>query len=50
VSHVLGLLAFELGELDAVGGEGDVEVKHGPDEGEAAGLAGGSDRSPWCGA
>jgi hypothetical protein len=34
------VLAFELGELDAVGGMGDVEVKHGPDECEPAGLAG----------
>src|SRR5206468_7799650 len=30
----------ELGELDAVGGVADVEVKHGPDERQAAGLAG----------
>jgi hypothetical protein len=29
-----------LGELDAVGGVGDVEVEDGPDEGQAAGLAG----------
>jgi hypothetical protein len=40
VSDPLEVLAFELGELDAVGGVGDVEVKDGPDEGEAAGLAG----------
>src|SRR3954452_3312683 len=33
-------LTLELGELDAVGGVGDVEVEDGPDEGEAAGLAG----------
>src|SRR4051794_2826407 len=40
VSGSLELLAFELGELDAVGGVADVEVQDGPDEGEAAGLAG----------
>ena len=40
VWHPLEALAFELGELDAVGGVGDVEVEHGPDEREAAGLAG----------
>jgi hypothetical protein len=40
VSDALEVLAFELGELDAVGGVGDVEVKDGPDQGEAAGLAG----------
>jgi hypothetical protein len=39
VSQPLEALAFELGELDAVGGVGDVEVKHGPDQGQAAGLA-----------
>jgi hypothetical protein len=33
-------LAFELAESDAVFGVGDVEVKHGPDEREAAHLAG----------
>jgi hypothetical protein len=33
-------LALELGELDAVGGVGDVAVKHGPDERQATGLAG----------
>jgi hypothetical protein len=33
-------LAVELGEGDAVGGVGDDEVEHGPDEREAAGLAG----------
>jgi hypothetical protein len=32
-------LAFELVEADAVFGVGDVDVEHGPDEGEAAGLA-----------
>jgi hypothetical protein len=40
VSHPLEALAFALGELDAVGGVGDVEVKHGPDERQAAGLTG----------
>jgi hypothetical protein len=40
IADVLEALAFELGELDAVGGVGDVEVKDGPDEGQAAGLAG----------
>jgi hypothetical protein len=40
VSHLLEALALELGELDAVGGVGDVEVEDGPDEGEAAGLPG----------
>src|SRR5207302_9573040 len=35
----LEALALELGELDAVGGVADVEVKDGPDEGETAGLA-----------
>jgi hypothetical protein len=40
VSHGLWALALELGELDAVGGVGDVEVEYGPDEREAAGLAG----------
>ena len=33
-------LAFELGELDPVGGVADVEVEHGPHQGQAAGLAG----------
>jgi hypothetical protein len=33
-------LAFELAEPDAVLGVGDVEVEQGPDQGEAAGLAG----------
>jgi hypothetical protein len=33
-------LAFELAESDAVLGVGDGEVEDGPDEGEAAGLAG----------
>jgi hypothetical protein len=32
VADALEALAFDLGELDAVGGVGDVEVKHGPDE------------------
>ena len=40
VADGLEALAFELGEVDAVGGVGDVEVQDGPDEGEAAGLAG----------
>jgi hypothetical protein len=40
VAQSLEVLAFELGELDAVGGVADVEVEDGPDEGEAAGLAG----------
>src|SRR5687768_18232888 len=40
VSHPAQALAFELAEADAVLGVGDVEVKHGPDEREAAGLAG----------
>src|SRR5215207_10962374 len=40
VSHAAQALAFELAEADAVLGVGDVEVEHGPDEGEAAGLAG----------
>jgi hypothetical protein len=40
VSDSAQVLAFELAEPDAVLGVGDVEVKHGPDEGEAAGLAG----------
>jgi hypothetical protein len=34
------VLAFELAEPDAVLGVGDVEVEDGPDQGEAAGLAG----------
>ena len=34
VSDPLEVLAFELGEVDAVGGVGDVEVEHGPDERE----------------
>jgi hypothetical protein len=33
-------LVFELAELDAVLGVGDVEVEDGPDEHVAAGLAG----------
>src|SRR5829696_6937919 len=40
VSEPLEALALELGELDAVGGVGAVEVKHGPDQDQAAGLAG----------
>jgi hypothetical protein len=40
VSDRLEALAFEPGELDAVRGVGDLEVEDGPDEGEAAGLAG----------
>jgi hypothetical protein len=40
VSHSAQVVAFELAEPDAVLGVGDVEVKHGPDEGQAAGLAG----------
>ena len=35
-------LALELGEPDAVGGGGDVEVEHAPDERQAAFLAGGT--------
>ena len=34
------VLAVECGEVDAVGLVGDQQVEHGPDEGEAAGLAG----------
>ena len=34
------VLAVERGEVDAVGLVGDEQVEHGPDEGEAAGLAG----------
>jgi hypothetical protein len=40
VSHALEALAFECAEAHAVFGVGEVEVEHGPDEGEAAGLAG----------
>src|SRR5438094_10438905 len=40
VSDPLEALALELGELDAVCGMGDVEVKHSPDERETAGLSG----------
>ena len=40
VSDPAQALAFELAEADAVLGVGDVEVKDGPDEREAAGLAG----------
>ena len=40
VAESFEVLAFELGELDAVGGVADVEVQDGPDEREAAGLAG----------
>src|SRR5438132_533456 len=39
VSHPPEPLALELSELDAVGGVADVEIKHGPDQREAAGLA-----------
>jgi hypothetical protein len=34
------VLAFELGEVDAVGGVGDVEIEDRPNERRAAGLAG----------
>jgi hypothetical protein len=37
---VFEVLAVEGGEVDAVGLVGDQQVKHGPDQGEAAGLAG----------
>jgi hypothetical protein len=40
IAESFEVLAFELGELDAVGGVADVEVKDGPDQREAAGLAG----------
>jgi hypothetical protein len=40
VSEAAQALAFELGEPDAVGGVGDVEIENRPDEREAAGLAG----------
>jgi hypothetical protein len=40
VSHAAQAFVFELGEPDAVLGVGDVEVEDGPDQGEAAGLAG----------
>ena len=40
VSHAGEALAFELAEAHAVFGVGEVEVEYGPDEGEAAGLAG----------
>jgi hypothetical protein len=40
VSDAAQALAFELAEPDAVLGDGDVEVEHGPDERQAAGLAG----------
>ena len=40
VLSLRGAHLLELGELDAVGGVSDVEVKHGPDERQAAGLAG----------
>src|SRR5438132_5988906 len=40
VPDPLETLALELGELDAVGGVADVEVEHGPDESQAAGLTG----------
>jgi len=48
-SDATQVLAFELAEADAVLGVSDVEVGHGPEPGEAAGLAGGSGRSPWSG-
>src|SRR5438105_4787765 len=40
VSHAREALAFELAEAHALLGVGEVEVEDGPDEGEAAGLAG----------
>src|SRR5215218_6765472 len=40
ISDPLEALAVELAEPDAVGLVGDVEVEDGPDEREAAGLAG----------
>src|SRR3954449_8253684 len=40
VSGALEVLALELGELDAVGGVADVEIEDGPDERQAARLAG----------
>jgi hypothetical protein len=40
IAESFEVLAFELGEADAVGGVADVEVQDGPDEGQAAGLAG----------
>ena len=40
VSNSVEPLVVELGEADAVGFVGDDEVEHGPDEREAAGLAG----------
>jgi hypothetical protein len=40
VSDAAQVLVFELAESDAVLGVGDVKVEDGPDEREAAGLAG----------
>ena len=40
VARPLEVLAVECGEVDAVGLVGDQQVQDGPDEGEAAGLAG----------
>ena len=40
VSRSFEVLAVECGEVDAVGLVGDEQVQYGPDEGEAAGLAG----------
>jgi hypothetical protein len=40
VSHPAQVLVFELAEPDAVLGVSDVEIEDGPDEPEAAGLAG----------
>ena len=40
VSRSFEALAVERVEVDAVGLMGDQQVEHGPDQGEAAGLAG----------
>jgi hypothetical protein len=40
VADAFEALAFERVNLMPFGGVGDVEVEHGPNEGEAAGLAG----------
>ena len=48
IAEALEALAFELGELDAVGGVADVEVKDGPDEGEAAGFAAAGASTTGC--
>jgi hypothetical protein len=40
VSRSLQALAVERDEVDAIGLMGAQQVEHGPDEGEAAGLAG----------